>query len=201
MVNRITRVSKLLRLTFWLMLFGAPLVTGLFWFFFKYLPQDLVASNLPSALAEKFRFWINQGGPETISLGGMSDSPWITINASSLFLAFLTNMLPTTVLMYIFYMLTQLFRNYEAGLIFSLENSQIYKKLALGLFAKAIADCLYIMLGGLALTFQNPIGKRLLVFELSTPQISLIFIGFVVLLISWVMEEAFKISEEQALTV
>lgn len=200
-MNRIARVSKLLRLTFWLMLFAAPLVTAFFWLCFEYLPEGLVASNLPSALAEKFRFWIDQGRPDIISPDALSGSPWITVHASGLFLAFLADMLPTAVLMYIFYMLTKLFRNYEIGIIFSLENSQIYRKLALGLFAKAVADCLYIMFSGLALTYQNPIGKRLLIFELGTPQISLIFIGFVVLLISWVMEEAFKISEEQALTV
>jgi hypothetical protein len=199
-MNRIARVSKLLRLTFWIMLLCAPLVTAFFWSFFKYLPEDLIASNLPSALAEKFRFWITfQGSPETISPDLVS-SPLI-INASSLVLAFLADMIPTAVLMYILYMLTKLFRNYELGIIFSLENSQIYRKLGFGLFGKAIADFLYVMLGGLALTFQNPIGKRVLMFELSTPQITLIFIGFVVLLISWIMEEAFKISEEQALTI
>jgi hypothetical protein len=54
---------------------------------------------------------------------------------------------------------------------------------------------------GIALTLDNPPGKRLLVIGLDGGDFTGVFVGLVILIIAWVMEEGRKIREDQALII
>ena len=52
-----------------------------------------------------------------------------------------------------------------------------------------------------AATFNNPPGQKIISISVGTMTIEAMFYGSILLLIGWVMKEAAKIEEEQALTV
>lgn len=168
-MEKIAVISRRLRFIFIFALFAYPMAIAFAWIFFN--------ANAKSLLAD------------------MPTLPITTINALSLTLGFLANMIPVSVVMVGFYLLSKLFLNYEKGIVFSESNTKIYTKLAFVIFAKVGADVLFRFLCGLALTFQNPSNKKWFIIELRHPQI--IFIGLIVLLVSYVMAEAQKISDEQ----
>lgn len=129
------------------------------------------------------------------------DSSGVVINAATLWFGFLADLIPTSVVMVGLYLLYKVFRNYESGIIFSVENARYYRKLAFVVFAKCGADIIYTTLSALAFTFQAPQGQRMGIIGFGTSELALIFVGSIILLISWVMQEAKNISEDQALTI
>ncbi|WP_432453325.1 DUF2975 domain-containing protein [Agarivorans sp. QJM3NY_29] len=54
---------------------------------------------------------------------------------------------------------------------------------------------------GLVLTFQNPVGERLVTIGFGSSDMINLIIGSVVLLISWVLKEAVEMKYEQEYTV
>ncbi|OJW53390.1 MAG: hypothetical protein BGO67_01420 [Alphaproteobacteria bacterium 41-28] len=98
--------------------------------------------------------------------------------------------------------LKHLFQNYRDGNIFSLENAQKYKYLGWlflldGLLAKPICDMLLI----LSATLSNPTGHRYISINFGTPNLEVLFSGVLVIVISWVMAEGYKLQEDQSLTI
>jgi hypothetical protein len=98
--------------------------------------------------------------------------------------------------------LKHLFQNYRKGNIFSCENVQKYKYLGWlffldGLVAKPICD----MLLTLSATLSNPPGHRYISINFGTPNLEVLFCGFLVILISWIMAEGYKLLEDQSLTI
>lgn len=102
----------------------------------------------------------------------------------------------------ILYFLAKIFHRYEVGKIFTLSNAQCYYNIGKLLFfdallAQPISECLWV----LAVTLSNPVGKRCIRFTIGTPNIMAIFIGLLVILISWVMIEGSTMQDEQQLTI
>jgi hypothetical protein len=77
----------------------------------------------------------------------------------------------------------------------------VFQRLGWSILAWAAADFLQTMGLGIVLTLHRAAGQRLLVVSLSSDQVLVALIGLVVVTISWVMDEARKIEEEQALIV
>lgn len=101
----------------------------------------------------------------------------------------------------IFY-LVKLFRLYKNYRIFTIQNAYCFRALgSVILFQALIAEPLTSSLKILAATLPNPPGQRILSIGFGSSGISLILIGLVVLLISWVMEEASKLQDDSALTI
>ncbi len=98
--------------------------------------------------------------------------------------------------------LKKIFKTYQVGNIFTLTNAIAYKKLGFLFLADAfIASPLSESLMILATTLNNGAGHRILSISFGTPNLAQIFYGTIVIMVSWVMQEACKINAEQELTI
>jgi len=98
--------------------------------------------------------------------------------------------------------LKRLFQNYRQGNIFSFENAKKYQYLGWlffldGLCTKPLSEMFLI----LAATLSNPPGHRYITLGFGSPNIEALLCGFLVLVISWVMMEGYKLHEDQKFTI
>ena len=173
-IERIKKASRRLRVFCTILLWLTPVAVALAWKFIEYIPLTQV--NLP--------------------VPPNPDHPgWVFV------LGFLISMLPGGTAMYAFYKMRILFGLYAEGVIFGARNVQCYRGLGWAAIYWVIAEFLSRPLHGIVLTLNNPPGQRMLVLSLDSNMIVGLFAGFAALTIAWVMDEARKIDEEQALIV
>ncbi|MEZ8107476.1 DUF2975 domain-containing protein [Vibrio splendidus] len=112
-----------------------------------------------------------------------------------------TSLLMSSILMYALMVLIRLFRNYERGEIFSLENAMSYQKLGYSLFYWVLGSVIYGSLMSVILSFNNPPGER--IFEISFVGMDLLtlILGIIILIISWVMKEGYILADEHSQTI
>lgn len=103
--------------------------------------------------------------------------------------------------MLISYFFIKLFRNYEYKNIFSLNNVHIVRNIGYTLIIWQILIPIRQALLSLLLTWHNGPGKRVLVAHFDNNNITIILIAFIVILISWIMAEGYKLQQEQKYTV
>ncbi len=125
----------------------------------------------------------------------------ITFNVASRVLGFIVTFIPAGIMMYGAHQMVKLFRNYEQGNIFVYNNVTRYRKLGYTLFAWVFAGFVYDALISLALTFQNQPGHRLISLSMNAPDIAALIAGGVIILIAWVMKEAYRLSKDQSLVI
>ena len=172
---RIQRVSsKFLRL-FTVLIVSIPIFTVLFWLFFNYLPIGLTM-GLPVI------------GSNALSLTGIS-------------LAILVSVIPVSVAVYGLNILKELFELYENAIVFSSRNVKCFRRLGYTLILWVFSNMVFVTLISVVLTYNNPIGERLIVAQFGTSDLATIIMGAIVVLVSWVMLEASKLETEQAYTV
>ncbi len=123
------------------------------------------------------------------------------ISAINRALAFLCDLVPLSAIIYALFKLKNLFLLYEKGHIFTGQNVDCYRGLGRILMVWVACDIVNRTLLGIVLTLDNPPGKRLLVIGFDGGDLTGIFVGVSVLIISWVMDEARKMEEEQALII
>lgn len=174
--QRITSVSGKLARICTVLTFCLPAASACFWIFFNSLYAIAPMVPLPVHVT--------------------GDVPDLTR-----FLAFLTDLIPLAAVTYGLLKLRGLFRLYERGLIFTQLNVNCFRSLGRALIVWVLCDVLRRTLLGLVLTMNNPPGKRMLVLGLDSGDFTGVFVGIVVLIISWVMDEARKIQEDQALII
>ncbi|TVU65021.1 DUF2975 domain-containing protein [Vibrio atlanticus] len=112
-----------------------------------------------------------------------------------------TSLLMSSILMYALMVLIRLFRNYERGEIFSLENAMSYQKLGYSLFYWVLGSVIYGLLMSVILSFNNPPGER--IFEISFVGMDFLtlILGIIILIISWVMKEGYILADEHSQTI
>ncbi|WP_432463300.1 MULTISPECIES: DUF2975 domain-containing protein [unclassified Agarivorans] len=125
----------------------------------------------------------------------------VSIDLTTRLLAFLVCLLPISVLLYGVIHLRKLFTLYQHGIIFSYENVTCFKRMGFALLAWTAVGIVSNTLLGLVLTFQNPVGERLVTIGFGSSDMINLIIGSVVLLISWVLKEAVEMKYEQEYTV
>lgn len=123
------------------------------------------------------------------------------LNLSEKLLALGAGCLPLFVQLYILFSLVRLFKVYERGVIFSMNNVRYIRNIGYALIITQIATALYQALMGFILTWRNPSGHRFASIALDQTNIGIILVALMVILISWIMLEGCKIREEQQLTV
>lgn len=175
-MSEIELFSKKISRLFQIFFFSSPIFTIIFWI---YPEQMLSFGIIPFPIPQEE----------------------ITFNGLSKLLGFGVSLLPTLIVMALFYMLAKLFKNYQNGEVFSQNNISYYKKLGKYLFLLACVNFLCTGLMSLALTCQNPSGHRTLCLSIGMAQIFPILIGLVIIGISHVMNEAFRLEEEQKYTI
>jgi len=166
------KISKLFQIFF----IGTPIFTIIFWLY----PEQMLSMGInPFPIPQE----------------------QVTFNGVSKLLGFGISLFPTTIVMILLYLVIRLFKNYQKGEVFNQNNISYYKKLGKYLFLLACVNFLCTGLMSVALSFQNPHGQRFLCLSIGTAQILPILIGLVIIGISHVMNEAFRIEEEQKYTI
>lgn len=174
--TRIQVASRRCRLACTVFIVGTPVATALLWFFFNELYPKIPAIPLPVRVEH-------------------------ALSPLSRFLAFLAQLPPTLIVMYQFVILRRLFGFYEKGKIFAAENVECYRRLGWMLMVWVGCEIAGNSLLSVALTLGNPPGQRVITLGVSSAELASLFIGSVVLVVSWVMDEGRKIAEEQSLFV
>ena len=152
-------------------------------------------------------FWLTYETPYNVFTNYMGIGANLThfthapILLTTRILAFVVTLIPCSIILYGLNQLIKLFKNYEKGHVFTIDNVQSYKNLAYSLFAWVIAGFFYDALISLVLSFNNPPGHRLIAISFESPEFVALITGAILLIISYVMQEAHKLSDENKFTI
>jgi hypothetical protein len=174
--QRITIISRRLRLVCIGLIFCLPVLCAIFWIAFNWIYAMVPMVSLPVRLNHD-------------------------LTAFTRSLAFLCDLVPLSALIYGLLKLKKLFLLYERGQIFTQANVDCYRSLGKTLMAWVACDFVNRTLLGIVLTLDRGPGKRLLILGMDGGDFTGIFVGIVILIIAWVMDEARKIHEDQALII
>lgn len=116
-------------------------------------------------------------------------------------LAIVVSLVYALIIIYALNCLIKLFNNYQKGEIFTLENAGFYKKLGYSIFCWTVGGMIYhaIMTG--VISFNNPPGERIIALSITGVDILSLLIGLLVVIISWVMQEGYRIADENTHTI
>ncbi len=184
-MQKIQRVSHYFRILFQLIFIVIPLVQIVGW---SYAPHDyLFGIDCFNVIPEEYRshIMVSSFGLDTKILGFMLD------------------MVPASFSLLILYFLVRLFKLYEVGEIFSLANVGYLRKIGYALLISQLAHPFYEFAMGAVVTWPNPAGQhqRYAAVTIGTTNLGILIMGALVILVSWIMAEGYKLREEQQLTV
>jgi len=191
-MNKIKKLSKILKYIFYGLLIAYPLFEIIFW-----LNPVGLFMNGEEAVMPRTGFMFGFG--ETASSGTkiFQDLTW-----SDRIIGFMVQLIPNLLTIAVLYCLAKLFALYEEGKIFVVSSSQYLKKIGfLLLISNLVRPLVFSPLLQLAITTNNPAKEFFISVTLGTSDLHDIFMSLLVILVSWIMTEACKINEEQKLTV
>lgn len=190
-MNKIQKVSSYFLAIFNVLLIGWPFLILFEWL----VVENKVVSQAAGGLSFLFEKIIQT--PEgTVDLASIHWTPF------SLLTALTSEILGILSFILSFYFLRCIFQNYKKGEIFSQVNATYYKYLGCFFFLHAlIFKPISGMLMILAVTLSNAPGHRYISISFGSPNLGALFCGAVIIVISWVMLEASKLQDEQALTI
>jgi len=172
-IDRIQRISRVMRLFCTIAIPAIPLTLALMWF--------------------NFELW-GRTHPEIIGFGPLPQP----MPAMSLILGFVVSMIPGSLAVYAVLRLRQLFDFYTRGLIFTAENIRCLRGFALATLGIALVKPMAGALMSVVLTMTNPPGQRMLSVSFGSSELTTLFVGCVFLIIAWIMDEGRELAEEQA---
>ncbi|MGE3335636.1 MAG: DUF2975 domain-containing protein [Rhodospirillaceae bacterium] len=97
-----------------------------------------------------------------------------------------------------FWELTRLFENYAAGKVFTRDAAKHLRRCAMAVLLSSLHTAVGGVLLSAALSIGLPPGARSLTLSVSSNDLVLLLIGFMLIVIAHVMEEAARIAEENA---
>lgn len=125
-----------------------------------------------------------------------------TLRPTLRFYAFFVQALPMTIVMISFYYLIKLFQLYSKKIVFSHENIILIRKIGLMVMLEVLIDVFLVQpILSLILTFDAPTGGHLIAISFGNHQLSSLITAGIIMLISWIMDEARRLEEESSLTV
>jgi hypothetical protein len=191
-MERATKLSRYLVKLFYLLLFILPLVTIGMWLFINH---PTVHSLMNAGYLVDPTQSINLPG-EIRPLSEVTFSPLVKT------LGILASLLAITPLLLGLCVFIKLFKNYQAEIFFSSDNTNCFRRLgALFIINALVVRPLSDMLLTLALTLQNPPGHRYIIVGFGTPNLKYILIGLMILIIASIMHKAQLMQEEQKLII
>jgi hypothetical protein len=133
-------------------------------------------------------------------VGILQDIPYEAANLTwmSLVLGFLASAVLVAVVLYGLYRLRRLFELYGDGQVFTPETAGCLRGFAVSVLLYGALSPVIGSLLSVILTIGNPPGQRVLSVTLTATEIQLVFLGAVLLVISWVMSESFRLAKEYA---
>jgi hypothetical protein len=174
--QRITTMSRNLRRVCTGLIYCLPVVSAMIWIFFNRLYASAPIIPLPVHLDHD-------------------------LTAQTRFHAFLVDLIPLGAIVYGLQKLRNLFLLYERGLIFTNQNVDCFRSLGRAMLVWVACHIFRTSLLSVILTLDNPPGKRMITLGLDSGDFSGLFVGAVVLIISWVMDEGRRIQEDQEFIV
>lgn len=179
-MNRIQRISLILRVVFQIAFVLWPIMLITYWSFAPRL--------IPS-----FSYFIRliPDGLEILHPITPTDACW----------GLLIGLLPSAIIMAILYFLIKLFKLYEQGKIFTVLNVKYIKNVGITMLIGQVVNFIYEGLISFALTFHNPAGHKVATVSFGTFDVYNILTAIMVIVISWIMAEGCKLQEEHQYTV
>ncbi|MBA3814475.1 MAG: DUF2975 domain-containing protein [Alphaproteobacteria bacterium] len=188
-MDRIQKISSYLLVIFNILLVVLPLSLLILWFFIDVDP-------IKEAIKHGLLFGPVDTPEGIVNLGTIK---WYPLTKFTGFMGSLLGILPILLGLMI---LKTIFRNYRKGEIFNITNARQYKYLGYLFFLDALlTKPLSDMLQVLSVTFTYPPGLRYISIGFGTPNMEALFCGILVIVISWVMVEGYKLQEEQKLII
>lgn len=175
--TKITRVSLTLRILSWLGLLGTPSVVGIVWFAGS---ESLLLSG------EATHFLIPHGASFE---SGRLDLPMR-------FNGFLISMIPGLVTMYGFLHLARLFERFARLEFFTVDTVRHFRIFATTVVAVGILMPLSGALLSLATSLGNSPGNTLISVTAGDSELATIFLGCVMLVIAYVMEQGKRLADD-----
>ncbi|MGJ3493205.1 hypothetical protein PsalN5692_02190 [Piscirickettsia salmonis] len=146
-------------------------------------------------------YWLYNGTWAEQPASALSVSTIIELGYPLRSLIFATSFLPVTTYIFACYQLIRIFKNYAVGQIFVLDNVRHYRHLGLAALIWAILTPLSKSLLSILTTYMNPPGYRFFNLQFNDGTIIALFIGLMLIVISWVMREACQLKQQQELTI
>jgi hypothetical protein len=184
-MDKIQRLSSRLRVLFLAALALVPVLHALGWAFF-----ERVVATPP--LGFSALLGLGWGAPPPM------DGP---VSLVMRVLGFAASMLPGAAVMYGFLCLARLFERFGRGEMFTAATVGLLRRLG---WAELAAQGLMVVQGSLTsliLTMDNLPGRHMLTLGIDSATLSGTVTGVIVILASWVMDEARKLREEQELVI
>lgn len=181
-MNKIKIVSLLLRLLLQTLVVAIPIILIVAWV------------QAPKTLALFHHIITMQAVP--------GDWPILSpLSADTKVYGFLVSLIPAGVVLCTLYFLIKLFRAFEKGEIFSISNTKTIRNIGYTILTGQILHPFYDALMSFVLTWHNPPGHRIISISESGTNIGLLLVAALIILISWVMLEAYKLHHDQQLTI
>ncbi|KTD66322.1 DUF2975 domain-containing protein [Legionella spiritensis] len=115
---------------------------------------------------------------------------------------FLIQAIPLSITVFICHKLARLFRLYEQGCLFEVENIRIIRQISLFMITgELIHLVLYQPLITAALSFNNPPGQRFISITFGEANASTLMTAIIILLASWIVKEAYQLKADAQLTI
>lgn len=191
-MDRIQKVSSYLLIVFNVLLIALPLLALIQWLFMEVKTSDVSSFINFFGLLER-----TVQTPEGIV--NLSTIQWTPLLKILGFSADILNLIPLILSLFV---LKSIFRNYQKGEIFSTANATQYRRIGWlfvldALLIKSLSNTLLV----LAVTLTNPPGHRYITVSFGAPNMTALFCGILVIVISWVMLEASKLHDDQQFTI
>jgi len=190
-MHRIQKMSTFFFYFFTFLLIASPISTILFWLFLNKIPFAILEPYFGFGVS-----WKVAGG-DVIQI--KDKLPMCLTHRLIALMGTLFSHIP---LYFGYAALRRLFGLYRLKIIFSGDNVRCYRMLGLLMIG---ASGFFMPLGEgittMALTLGNPPGQRVFSIGFGSPGIEMILVGFIIIVISWIMEEGRKIEEDRTLTV
>lgn len=187
-MKKIQLISHYLLWIFRALLVLLPISLLLFWID---APTGLIKNTLGDSWAS------------ILSINYMAQMPPVlhALSSKTKMIGFLISLIPFSINMLTVYFLLKLFSNYAKLNIFSSDNAKRIKLIGWVILIGQILKPIHDALLSAALTWNNPAGHRLMTVSLNRTNIALIICAIMIILISWVMTEAYKEQETNKLIV
>lgn len=183
-MNRITRISLFFRVFFQIFLIAAPL---LFIYTWINAPEHVVLAN---------GFIQMDSIPKNYSKAILH-----TLSSSEKMLGFAVSSIPMLIELFIVYSLAKLFALFEKQEVFSLNNVRYIRNIGYALLLDQLISPFYQFAMGIVITMENPHGHRFASITLDQTNIGVLLTALMVILISWIVAEGYKLRVEQELII
>ncbi|RUR18062.1 DUF2975 domain-containing protein [Legionella sp. km535] len=140
------------------------------------------------------------GAWHSIFSGDLVENP-SQISLTHRFIILAIELVPITITVLICRQLARLFRLYEQGALFEKENIKLIKNISIFMILGEFIQLIYQPLITAALTFNNPVGKRLISITLGSTNATTLITAFIILLASWIVKEANRLKTDAQLTI